>query len=36
MARNPLPDDDQPLETGTWDRHSWTFDATLLRDGQRD
>jgi hypothetical protein len=31
---NPLPDDDQPLETGTWASQSWTFDASLLRPGQ--
>jgi serine/threonine-protein kinase len=30
---NPLPDDDQPLETGTWASQSWSFDASLLRTG---
>jgi tRNA A-37 threonylcarbamoyl transferase component Bud32 len=30
---NPLPDDDHPLETGTWASYSWTFDAALLRPG---
>jgi serine/threonine-protein kinase len=33
---NPLPDDDQPLETGTWASQSWTFDATLLHAGQNE
>ncbi|HEU5101828.1 MAG TPA: hypothetical protein VFU22_22560, partial [Roseiflexaceae bacterium] len=33
---NPLPDDDQPLETGTWASQSWTFDASLLRVGQNE
>jgi hypothetical protein len=27
---NPLPDDNLPLETGTWSTYSWTFDADLL------
>lgn len=31
---NPLPDDDLPLESGTWDDASWTFNAALLRPGQ--
>jgi serine/threonine-protein kinase len=30
---NPLPDDDQPVESGTWAAASWTFDAALLRPG---
>jgi serine/threonine-protein kinase len=33
---NPLPDDDQPLETGTWASQSWMFDATLLHAGQNE
>jgi len=33
---NPLPDDDQPLETGTWASQSWMFDATLLHRGQNE
>jgi hypothetical protein len=33
---NPLPDDDQPLETGTWASTTWTFDASLLRPGQNE
>jgi hypothetical protein len=31
---NPLPDDDLPLESGTWDTATWTFDASLLRTGE--
>lgn len=31
---NPLPDDDLPLETGTWDTYTWSFDAALLRPGE--
>ncbi len=31
---NPLPDDDHPLETGTWASYVWSFDAALLRPGQ--
>lgn len=31
---NPLPDDDLPLETGTWSSYTWSFDAGLLRAGQ--
>jgi hypothetical protein len=30
---NPLPDDDLPLESGTWATHTWEFDAALLRAG---
>jgi hypothetical protein len=30
---NPLPDDDHPLETGTWASYSWPFDARLLHPG---
>jgi hypothetical protein len=30
---NPLPDDDHPLETGTWASYTWAFDASLLRPG---
>jgi hypothetical protein len=33
---NPLPDDDQPLETGTWASYSWSFDASLLHPGQNE
>ena len=33
---NPLPDDDQPLETGTWAIFTWTFDAALLRAGRNE
>ena len=31
---NPLPDDDHPLESGTWASQSWSFDAALLRPGR--
>ncbi|HEX6289841.1 MAG TPA: hypothetical protein VFZ66_11650 [Herpetosiphonaceae bacterium] len=31
---NPLPNDDQPLATGTWATQRWTFDAGLLRAGE--
>jgi len=31
---NPLPDDDLPLESGTWASYTWSFDAGLLRAGQ--
>lgn len=30
---NPLPDDDLPLDSGTWATATWTFDAALLRPG---
>lgn len=30
---NPLPDDDQPLDSGTWNTARWPFSATLLRSG---
>ena len=30
---NPLPDDDPPLETGTWTTHTFPVDAALLRAG---
>lgn len=30
---NPLPDDDQPLATGTWATTRWPFAASLLRPG---
>jgi serine/threonine-protein kinase len=30
---NPLPDDDLPVETGTWATVAWEFDAALLRPG---
>jgi serine/threonine-protein kinase len=31
---NPLPDDDIPLETGTWAAYTWDFDASLLQPGR--
>jgi hypothetical protein len=31
---NPLPDDDIPLETGTWAAYTWEFDASLLQPGR--
>jgi hypothetical protein len=30
---NPLPDDDLPLDSGTWSSYTWRFDAALLRPG---
>jgi tRNA A-37 threonylcarbamoyl transferase component Bud32 len=33
---NPLPDDDLPLETGTWAAHTFTFDGSLLRAGHNE
>ncbi|HEX5691742.1 MAG TPA: hypothetical protein VFX76_17125, partial [Roseiflexaceae bacterium] len=33
---NPLPDDDNPLESGTWATSSWPFDAALLQPGQNE
>jgi hypothetical protein len=33
---NPLPDDDHPLETGTWATYSWSFDAALLQLGRNE
>ena len=33
---NPLPDDDQPLESGTWASYGWSFDAALLRPGRNE
>ena len=30
---NPLPDDDLPLDSGTWATTTWPFDAALLRPG---
>jgi hypothetical protein len=30
---NLLPDDDLPLESGTWDTATWTFDAQVLQPG---
>jgi serine/threonine protein kinase len=33
---NPLPDDDHPLETGTWATYSWSFNAALLRPGRNE
>ncbi len=34
QGANPLPDDDLPLESGTWDTATWGFDAALLRPGE--
>lgn len=31
---NPLPNDDQPLESGTWATYTWEFDSSLLRSGE--
>jgi hypothetical protein len=31
---NPLPDDDLPLDSGTWATYTWRFDAALLRPGE--
>lgn len=33
---NPLPDDDVPLETGTWASHDFSFDAGLLQAGSNE
>jgi serine/threonine protein kinase len=33
---NPLPDDDHPLETGTWATYSWSFEGALLRPGRNE
>jgi hypothetical protein len=33
---NPLPDDDIPLESGTWASFTWEFDARLLGPGQNE
>jgi serine/threonine protein kinase len=33
---NPLPDDDLPLETGTWASETWRFDGALLRPGRNE
>lgn len=30
---NPLPNDDMPIETGTWTTATWPFDAALLKPG---
>ncbi|MBC8076080.1 MAG: protein kinase [Chloroflexales bacterium] len=35
-GNNPLPDDDLPLDSGTWASHSFSFDAALLRAGGND
>jgi hypothetical protein len=35
-GENPLPDDDQPLESGTWATYTWSFDAALLRPGRNE
>jgi tRNA A-37 threonylcarbamoyl transferase component Bud32 len=31
---NPLPDDDLPVESGAWAGYTWTFDASILREGR--
>ncbi len=33
-APNPLPNDDLPLDTGTWASATFTFDAALLQPGE--
>jgi serine/threonine protein kinase len=33
---NPLPDDDIPLDTGTWASHAFEFDGDLLRAGRNE
>jgi hypothetical protein len=33
---NPLPNDDLPLETGTWASYELAFDAALLRSGRNE
>jgi hypothetical protein len=33
-APNPLPNDDLPLETGTWASTTFTFDPALLQPGE--
>jgi hypothetical protein len=33
---NPLPDDDQPLESGTWATYTWSFEAALLTSGRNE
>lgn len=30
---NPLPNDDLPLETGTWSSYTWRFNANLVQPG---
>lgn len=34
VGPDPLPNDDLPLETGTWAQHSFSIDAKLLRVGR--
>ena len=36
QGENPLPNDDVPLESGTWSSATWNFDAALLRTGQNE
>ncbi len=36
QGANPLPDDDVPLESGTWSSATWTFDPALLQTGQNE
>ncbi len=36
QGENPLPNDDVPVESGTWSRATWTFDAALLQTGQNE
>lgn len=31
---NPLPNDDQPLDSGTWAMHNFAFDARVLQSGR--
>jgi serine/threonine-protein kinase len=33
---NPLPDDDIPLETGTWSSYAWSFDGALIHSGRNE
>jgi serine/threonine-protein kinase len=33
---NPLPDDDAPLETGTWGTYDFEFDPILLKQGENE
>lgn len=33
---NPLPNDDLPLESGTWTSATWSFDAAVLQTGQNE
>lgn len=33
---NPLPNDDYPIDSGTWEAHAFTFDGALLRPGRNE